>query len=141
MSEYAINLNTGRTIRKSTSLYKKLRKLNQVKEIDLEAPKTVSEAAPSTPAPKPEPPEFDEKDLQMRMADLTTDMIQKNFKKVVKAQKLSDAEYDILLKQMLYEKLCMTEPKPKKPSKQPKKVKKARFKIVEPSSSEESESD
>jgi hypothetical protein len=140
MSEYAINLNTGRTIRKSTSLYKKLRKLNQVKEIDSEA---VPEAAPTPPPTpkKPEPaPEFDEHDLQLRMADLTTNMIQKNFKKVVKAQKLSDAEYDILLKQMLYEKLCMTESKSKPSKKQPKKAKK-KFKIVEPSSSSESESD
>ena len=33
-------------------------------------------------------------------------------KKVVKNQKLSDAELDIMLKKMLYKKLCL-EPKPK----------------------------
>ena len=72
-------------------------------------------------------------------------MIQKNLKKVVKAQKLSDAEMDDMLKRLLYKKLCMAEPmKPakKEKPKKPKKKAKKKYKIVEPSSSEsESESD
>jgi hypothetical protein len=140
-SEFAISLKTNRLVRKSTANYRKLKKLNLVKEIDLEPPKTMPEPSPVQKKPEPTPaPEFDEKDLQVRMADLTTNMVADNMKQIIKNQKLSDAEYDILLKQMLYQKLCMTEPKPKKPSKPPKKAKK-RFKIVEPSSSSESESD
>jgi hypothetical protein len=75
------------------------------------------------------------------MAELTTNMVADNVKKIVKSQKLSDVEYDTLLKKMLYQKLCMAD-EPKKPEKkkQQKKPKK-KFKIVDPSSSEESESD
>jgi hypothetical protein len=63
-------------------------------------------------------------------------------KKIIKSQKLSDADYDTLLKKMLYQKLCLYEPKPAKPAKPAKKKpKKKKYKIVEPSSSESDESD
>lgn len=84
-------------------------------------------------------PEFDESKLQTKLADLSTDLIKDNLKKVVKAQKLSDAEMDSLLKRMLYKKLCMEEPKTKKSKEKPaKKKKKSKFKVV--SSESESES-
>ena len=148
-NEYAISLKTNRLIKKSTANYRKLKKLGMVREIN--------EVEESTPTPKtveptPEPvldvstakqptPEFDEAKLQMKLGEISTDMIQKNLKKVVKAQKLSDAEMDDMLKRLLYKKLCMAEPtKPAKKEK-PKKKAKKKFKIVEPSSESESESD
>jgi hypothetical protein len=86
----------------------------------------------------PEAPEFNEKHLQTKLAEISTDLIRDNLKTIVKAQKLTDKDMDILIKKMLYEKLCM---KPDKP-KETKEKKKKKFKIVEPSSSEsESESD
>jgi hypothetical protein len=139
---YATNLNTGRLIKKSTALYKKLKKLNQVGSIDeIDTPDVVK--APAIKAPEPEPdepepdePEFDELKLQTKLADISTDIIQKNMKKIVKAQKLSDSELDLLLKKMLFNKLCIDEPQPMpKKVKKPKKVKR----VVE--SSSESESD
>jgi hypothetical protein len=147
MSEYAKNTNTGRLIKRSTSLYRKLKKLNQVEELtdatDIPS-KPVAEAIKSKPQ-KPhivqtepdepdepdEPEPFDESKLQSKLADISTDMIKKNMKKIVKAQKLSDKELDIMLKKLLYNKLCIDEPKPKKKKKK---------RVVE-SSSEESESD
>lgn len=83
-------------------------------------------------------PEFDEVKLQTKLVDLSTDLIKDNLKKVVKAQKLSDAEMDSLLKRMLYKKLCMEEPKKKSKEKPTKKKKKSKFKVV--SSESESES-
>ena len=83
-------------------------------------------------------PEFNERDLQVKMAELTTDMVANNMKQIIKNQKLSNSEYDILLKKMLYKKLCIDE-KPKKVKKTKKGKKK--FKIVEPSESESSDSD
>ena len=92
--------------------------------------------------PSPEalgiPIEFNEKKLQTKLAELSTDMIKDNLKTIVKSQKLSDKDMDILIKKLLFEKLCL---KPDKP-KETKEKKKKKFKIVEPSSSEsESESD
>ena len=144
-SEYAISLETNRLIKKSTANYKKLKKLGKVREID---PMENSEPTP-TPTPTIEPvrpaptqppaePEFDERDLQVKMAELTTDMVAANVKKIVNSQKLSDAEYDTLLKRMLYKKLCINEPtsKPTKPTKK----KKSKYKVIEPSS-DDSDSD
>ena len=153
-NEYAINLQTGRLIKKTTSLYKKLKKLKQVKEIEPEEPKVKEK--PKEPEPKPEPqpepikpqPEeepFDERRLQEKLADISTSVVKKNMKQIIKNQKLSDEEYDLLLKKMLYKKLCLSEPKLKEEKKEEKKTKsktkKKKFKIVEPSSSSESESD
>jgi hypothetical protein len=70
-------------------------------------------------------------------------MIQKNLKKIVKSQKLSDAEMDDMLRRLLYKRLCL-EPEPKEPKKKEmpaKKKGKKKFKLVEPSSEDESESD
>ena len=92
---------------------------------------------PETPSPAPEAPEFNEKKLQTKLAELSTDMIKDNLKTIVKSQKLSDKDMDILIKKLLFEKLCL---KPDKP-KETKEKKKKKFKIVEPSSESESESD
>jgi hypothetical protein len=91
---------------------------------------------PETPAPAPE---FNEKHLQTKLAEISTDLIRDNLKTIVKSQKLTDKDMDILIKKMLYEKLCM-KPDKTKPDKTKSEKKKKKFKIVEPSSSE-SESD
>lgn len=105
-------------------------------EPEPETPTPTLEPEP-TPEPTPEP-DFDERDLQHRVADLTTSMVADNMKKIVKAQKLSDAEYDTLLKKMLYQKLCLDKPaKTEKPKKKAKK----KFKIVSRESESESDSD
>ena len=130
-TEHAINLESGRLIKKSTAKYKKLKKLGKVKEIEEEPEKAI----------EPEP-EFNERDLQVKMAELTTDMVANNMKQIIKNQKLSNSEYDILLKKMLYKKLCIDEPKKPKKVKKTKKGKKKFNKIVEPpSESESSDSD
>ena len=87
--------------------------------------------------PTPEAPEFNEKKLQTKLAELSTDMIKDNLKTIVKSQKLSDKDMDILIKKLLFEKLCL-KPDKTKPKEEKKKKK---FKIVEPSSESESESD
>ncbi len=87
-------------------------------------------------SPEPEKPEFNEKNLQTKLADVSTDMIKDNLKTIIKSQKLSDKDLDTLLKKMLFDKLCI---KPEKKEKEKKKKKK--FKIVEPSSDSESESE
>ena len=140
-NEYAINLNTGRLIKKSTSLFKKLKKLNRIQEIeDGEQPKQpkveVKEVIVETPKP-----EYNEALRKETLADLSTDLIKSNLKKVVKAQKLSDNEMDDMLRRLLYKKLCVDDPKQPKPKEEKKKKKpKPKFKIIE-SSSSESESD
>ena len=151
-NEYAISLKTNRLVKKTTANYRRLHKLGLTREIN-EVEEDASTPTPKTvkfEGPTPEPvlavstakqptPEFDEAKLQMKLGEISTDMIQKNLKKVVKAQKLSDAEMDDMLKRLLYKKLCMAEPmKPAKKEK-PKKKAKRKYKIVEPSS--ESESD
>ena len=97
------------------------------------------------PEPNPEalgiPIEFNEKHLQNKLAEISTDLIRDNLKTIVKSQKLSDKDMDILLKKLLFEKLCM-KPDKTKPKETKEKKKKKKFKIVEPSSSEsDSESD
>ena len=141
-NEYAISLETNRLIKKSTANYKRLKKLNMVREIE------PTEKPTPTPTPKPtiEPmekptPEFDERDLQVKMAELTTDMVAENVRKIVKSQKLSDAEYNTLLKKMLYQKLCVNEPTSKstKSKISVKSTKKKKYKIVEPSDDSDSD--
>ena len=156
-SEFAINLNSGRLIKKITSLYKKLKKLNKVKEIeDGEQPEVKQPGAQRDEVPrgsaslveashrhveKPVTEEqFSEHKLQEKLADISTDLTKSNLKKVVKAQKLSDAEFDILFKKMLFKKLCINE-QPKQPKEDKKKKKKSKFKIIEPSSSDSESSD
>ncbi len=84
---------------------------------------------------QPETPEFNEKNLQTKLADVSTDMIKDNLKTIIKSQKLSDKDLDTLLKKMLFDKLCIAKPEKKE------KKKKKKFKIIEPSSESESESD
>ena len=138
-SEFAINVNTGRLIKKTTGLYRKLKKLNKVKEIeDGEQPEVKEPEVKAVEVVKQEEP-FNEHKLQMKLADISTDLIKDNLKQIIKNQKLNDDDFDVLLKKMLFQKLCIADPKqPKQPNE--KKKKKSKFKIVEPSSSE-SESD
>ena len=138
-SEFAINVNTGRLIKKTTGLYRKLKKLNKVKEIeDGEQPEVKEPEVKAVEVVKQEEP-FNEHKLQMKLADISTDLIKDNLKQIIKNQKLNDDDFDVLLKKMLFQKLCIADPKqPKQPKEQKKK--KSKFKIVEPSSSE-SESD
>ena len=149
-NRYAISLKTNRLVKKSTSNYKKLKKLGLVKEIDEDVkvvkPEPESEDVKPEPVEEPKPePEFNELDLQIKMAELTTDMVADNVKKIIKSQSLSDKDYDTLLKKMLFQKLCVdkpSKPEKKKEKKEKKPKKKKKFKIVEPSSSEgDSESD
>ena len=143
-NEYAISLKTNRLIKKSTANYRKLKKLNQIKEIEPRAQlRAQPTPEPDSPEPEPDSPEpdspgteFNERDLQLKLAELSTTVVQRNMKKIIRSQKLSDKEYDLLLKKMLYEKLCVRATPPVKPTKKKKK-----FKIVQPSSSSESESD
>ena len=138
-SEFAINVNTGRLIKKTTGLYRKLKKLNKVKEIeDGEQPEVKEPEVKAVEVVKQEEP-FNEHKLQMKLADISTDLIKDNLKQIIKNQKLNDDDFDVLLKKMLFQKLCIADPKqPKQPKE--KKKKKSKFNIVEPSSSE-SESD
>ena len=147
---YVLNPESGRIISKKTAKYRRLVKLGVIaedesKEIEKPnepTPKTVKFEEPvlAVSTAKQLTPEFDERDLQVKMAELTTDMVADNMKKIVRSQKLSDAEYDTLLKKMLYQKLCI---EPKKPAKKKQGKKKGKkYKIVEPSESEsESDSD
>ena len=101
----------------------------------------VEETPPEpSPAALGIPIEFNEKHLQTKLAELSTDLIRDNLKTIVKSQKLSDKDMDILIKKMLYEKLCI-KPDKTKPKETKEKKKKKKFKIVEPSSESESESD
>jgi hypothetical protein len=138
-SEFAINVNTGRLNKKTTGLYRKLKKLNKVKEIeDGEQPKVIEPEVKAVEVVKQEEP-FNEHKLQMKLADISTDLIKDNLKQIIKNQKLNDDDFDVLLKKMLFQKLCIADPKqPKQPKE--KKKKKSKFKIIE-SSSSESESD
>ena len=117
---YAKNTKTGRLIKKSTALYKKLKKLNMVEEIDELVPIIEKQEIPEAIEQKIEPEKFDESKLQKELASISTDMIKKNLKTIVKSQKLSDDEFDTMLKKMLYKRLCIepkTKSKPKKKSK------------------------
>ena len=141
-NEYALSLKTNRLVKKSTANYRKLKKLNLIKELDAVEP-VPAETPP--PSPEPEPvehvePEFSERDLQEKMIELTTNMVADNVKKIVKSQKLSNEEYDALLRRMLYKKLCIDPEPTKTKTKKGKKAKK-KFKIVEPSESSDSDSE
>ena len=72
---------------------------------------------------------YNEIDLKTRMSEISTDMIKSNMKKIVKSRQLTPDQLDVLLKKMLYKKLCVDDqkPKPKKPKKKPKKPKKPKL--------------
>jgi hypothetical protein len=119
---------TKRYLKIGSPQYKRL-----VKNGTLKAVEETPQQTPETPTP-----EFNEKHLQTKLAEISTDMIKDNLKTIVKAQKLTDKDMDILIKKLLFEKLCI---KPDKPKETKEKKKKKKFKIVEPSSESESESD
>lgn len=131
MSEI-FNPNTKRYLKVGSPAYKRL-----VRAGVLPPPSPETPPEPETPSPAPEAPEFNEKKLQTKLAEISTDLIRDNLKTIVKSQKLSDKDMDILIKKLLFEKLCL---KPDKTKPKEEKKKKKKFKIVEPSSSE-SESD
>ena len=156
-TQYAISLKTNRLISKSTANYKKLKKMGLTKEIG-DSDEATKPTKPSKPQPtpevkqqeeqptpqQPEQPEFNELQLQHRMSEITSDMVKTNLKEIVKSQKLSDKEYDILLKRMLYKKLCLVDPTEPtvKPKKTKTKKKKMKFRVITPPQSEsESESE
>lgn len=146
-SEFAINLNTGRLIKKSTAQYKKLKKLQRVREIQeveqnnadvpVEAECAKEEAIEeAVTAPKPLP-EYNDLKFKTAMSNAMADVIKEN---EAKFKNISQKQSDRLLKQLLYEKLCINESKPSKSKSKPAKKKgKKKFKIKAlPSSSEES---
>ena len=135
MSEI-LNPLTKRYLKIGSPAYKRLVRSGVLSSV--EQPEISQTPPPALGIPNPEAQEFSEKHLQTKLAELSTDMIKDNLKTIVKAQKLSTADLDILIKKMLYEKLCM---KPDKPKETKEKKKKKKFKIVEPSSESESESD
>ena len=130
-----LNPRTNRFVKVGSQGYKRLVRGGII--IPVESAPIKQESAPikqeTTNLNEPDEPEFNETKLQTKLAEISTDMIQKNMKKIVKNQKLSDNELDMLLNKMLYKKLCLDEPKPVK-SKKGKK-----FKVVEPQSSSESD--
>jgi hypothetical protein len=116
---YALNPETGRIISKTTSKYKKMVKMGLIVENDEKVKKVEKK-----PVPEPEPesePEFCETKLQTKIADISTTLIKDNLKSIVKAQKLTDKQMDIMLKKLLFRKLCM-EPEPKKKPKKKRYV-------------------
>lgn len=138
-----LNPKTNRFVKVGSQNYKRL-----VREGTIKAFEPVETSIKPTPTPHPTPnltpePEelaeepFSESILQSKLAEISTTMIQKNIKKIVRCQKLSDHEMDLLIKKMLFKKLCVEELP--KPTKDKKLKKKSKFRLVEPSS--ESESD
>ena len=114
MTDFVINTNTNRLISTKTALFRKLKKLGQVKDIEKtkepqveveqlvlepEKMKKVIKKAPE-PTVVEDEPEFDERDLQDKMIDISTSVVKKNMKQILKNQKLSDDEYDMLLKRI-----------------------------------------
>jgi hypothetical protein len=158
---FILNPQTNRVISTSTAQYRKLVKLGviieetepqEVEKVEkvekLKPQKEKVEKVEKVEKLKPQKEkvekveEYDEAKLQNTLADLSTDLIKENMKAIVKAQKLSDDELSILLKKMLFSKLCGDGTE--NPSKAaPKKTKKSKFKIThkQTSSDEESESD
>lgn len=133
--EYVTNPKTNKKIKVGSKLYKKLLKEGALNKNDKTPEKTDNIEIG-------EEPEFNERDLQIKMAELTTNMVADNIKQIVKSQKLSNKEYDTLLKKMLYQKLCLNDndaiKQKKEPKKKVKKSKKSKYKIVEPETSSDS---
>jgi hypothetical protein len=151
-SDLVLNPKTGYFIKRGSKLYKRLVKEGVIKEAPTPAPApAVAEDQPA-PEKKESSKTFNERDLQVKMAELTTDMVANNVKQIIKSQKLSDEQYDMLLKKMLYEKLCLnddtktaktktktktkTKEKKTKEKTRPKTKTKTRYRVVDSSSSE-----
>ena len=154
---YALNLDTGRLIRKGTRSYIRQKKLGRIKDIDSTIdPEPVKEHTvtfeepviePLGPPPSPESitrqdnvqiQQFDSVDMKDKLRSTMMELVEEQKAQFVG---LSQKQNEALLRKMLYEKLCVTDKKTKSKKTQPKKKKKSKFKLVEPSSSdEESES-
>lgn len=130
-----LNPKTNRFVKVGSQGYKRLVREGTIKAVEhVETPiKSKAILTPTQETEESDEETFDESKLQTKLAEISTDMISKNLKKIVKSQKLSDNEMDLLLKKMLYTKLCL---EPPKPTKEKKTKKKTKFKLVEPSSSE-----
>lgn len=153
-TDYVLNPKTGRYVKKNSRIGKRLMKEGLVQTETSKQPKQQEEPEPEEPEREPAAciSQYDEAKLQHTLADLSTDLIRNNLDKVVKAQSLSNAQMDTMLKRLLYEKLCLNEPEPpqkggkkkkhrKKPTPKPKKKskrKKPKY-VIESSSDSESE--
>lgn len=140
MSDSVLNPKTNRFVRIGTQKYKRLIREGVLKE----PPQSPKEFAP-TPEPIEPPPspietqKFNEDDYHAKMAETFQKIVKENESKLVD---LTQKQTDVLLKKLLYQKLCVDKPEKPKKVKKPKKAKKKKFKIVQPSSSEsESESE
>ena len=107
---------------------------------DLEMPNERIPETPEieTPIPEPDtpkPPEVQEKELKSEVKAEMKSIIKENKNEF---KELTQKETDQLLKRMLFEKLCVNKKKEKKIAK-PKTKKK--YKVVQPSSSDESSSE
>ena len=146
---HVLNPQTNRMLKLTSKNCKRLIQLGiiqppepQENTKDSDETKLVSSQLTQEPEP-PKPPE-----VPVREANRTS--IEKELKKEVKTEmkkiinenknefkELSQRETDALLKRMLFEKLCVNKPKPKKIA----KPKTKKYKVVQPSSSDESSSE
>jgi len=137
-----LNPKTNRLVKIGTQNYRRLVREGVIKPME-QPPEPKIEPPPEPIEPPPSPIEtqkFNEDDYHAKMAQTFQQIVKENESKLVD---LSQKSCDVLLKKLLYQKLCVEEPKKKpKKVKKPKKAKKKKFKIVQPSSSEsESESE
>lgn len=141
---YATNPNSGRMILKSSVLYKKLVKSGVIKEESTQPPVQPRE----TPAQAPQPVSNGElkveamprpEDLyKTRLLHEARDAVLQNSAKLADASGMNDQQLDALLKKLLMAKLGVgVEPKGQH-KKSKKRTKKARFKVVSSSESEDS---
>ncbi len=136
MDGFATNTNTGRLISKSTALYKRLKKLGQTIDIAPAAAPVTPIAPTPTPTPTPTPAAAPAPLLRDKVIETATDLIAENKKAFIG---ISQQDSDDLLRQLLYQKLCII-PKTAKPPPPPSKPSKKKKKYVI-SSSEESATD
>ena len=114
MTQKVLNPRTNRFVKVGTQKYNRLVAEGVITLKQVETPKQVEpkeQPEPEKPAP------YDERRLKTTLADITTDMVKENMKEIVKAQTLSDEQMDAMMRKMLYRKLCVEPPKPKKPAK------------------------
>ena len=124
-SKKILNPRSNRFVNVGTQKYYRLVAEGVIQTIDDLPEKITSDTSKLVPTY----PEF-----KTKLIDVATDVAKSNIDQFT--PELTQAQTDRLLKQLLYEKLCLNEkkkPKPKKP-----KIKKKKFKIVQPSSESES---
>jgi hypothetical protein len=142
---YALNPQTNRIIKTSTAKYKKLVKLGiivpevknevekvvgipEVKKVVENIPEVQNAVIPEVKKVVSAPP------VKALLAQELTDIVAEHKAKFTR--ELTEKETNLLLKQLLYEKLVKQPKKPKKP-----KSKKTKFKLRTPPSSDQSESE